>query len=225
MSPPGDQIPSAADAPALGARGEVRGDLDLPFVLVQHIRALVLAPVASRNIGIASARLADIGGLSLERQFRRRRRIDLRPVHDGVLNGIPERQIRVMLAGELSPPARHQVVGRPGGIPAHQGIGHRRAVVVVLEECPVPCPVAGDGGRSGPLVDGIVGRVDGDLAAVLERKEHPKPGPGELAVPLELDSVVGGRGRIVAAGAGARDHGGELGGTGARPDRGTGRAP
>ena len=147
---------------------------------------------------------ADVGRLSYKRQCGRARRIDFRAVHDGVLLRIGEVQLREMLSGELRPPARHEVVRRVRGVPAHQGVGDRRAFLHVLDERPVPRLMARYDGGARLRVDGIVGRVDRGLAAVLQRHEYPQARPGKFRVPLEANGALIGGCRRVVARAGAR---------------------
>ena len=91
-----------------------------------------------------------------------------------MLRRVLEREIVKTLIVELRPPSGHQVVGRIGAVPAHQGVHDCNPVLVLLHERPVAGLVTRnerfiDHGR-----DGIVRRVDGQVGAVIERQKHPQ---------------------------------------------------
>ena len=84
--------------------------------------------------------------------------IDLRAVHNGVLNGLAERQVRQMLAGKLRPLPYHQVVGRIVAIPACRRMGNRCSFLHLLEKRAVTAFMAGNGCSHGcePIASPVV---------------------------------------------------------------------
>ena len=120
--------------------------------------------------------------------------VEFRTVDQRVLLRILERQLGRMLAGELRPPAEHDVVRRVFRIPAQQAVGHGRAGARLLEKRRCPCPMAGYGGRSGACLDEIVGRVDRGHGSIVKGHEEPQVHAIELRVPFELDEILGWRG-------------------------------
>ena len=96
---------------------------------------------------------------------------------------------RRMLAGELRPPAEHEVVRRVLRIPARQAVGYRRADARLLEKCPCPSLMAKYGRRPGPRLDDIVGRVDRGHGSIVKRHPEPQVHAIELRVPFGLHDV------------------------------------